>query len=331
MQARYDGYRYSTYGNRRSGKKGGRYSGNAKQKGEKSGARLIICAFILACSLIVKTFFPSAVDTVRKNMLPVIDRDIDYKGAITALGDTLTGDKGVMQVLGEVYTRAFGEKTDNDLQVIDANTEEPVIYGPQILLKAGTSMPGKSADALRGVQESVESVQEIADEASESEIDPVVEAFLLNQAQFSEYGLPESVSYDMPVLSIDEYTLPVFGFVSSSFGFRDHPIDGDLKFHYGTDVAANTGDPVCAFADGTVLAAGESTSLGLYILIEHDGGVKTQYAHCSELYVDAGAVVAEGEKVAAVGETGAATGPHLHFELIVDGEYVNPEYYLSFE
>ena len=77
-----------------------------------------------------------------------------------------------------------------------------------------------------------------------------------------------------------------------------------------------------------MLAAGESSSLGNYIIINHDG-VESEYGHLSEILVSEGDAVSAGDVIGRVGETGNATGPCLHFELEVDGEYVNPEYYLS--
>ena len=108
-----------------------------------------------------------------------------------------------------------------------------------------------------------------------------------------------------------------------------HPIQGVVKFHYGTDFAASAGTDVLAFADGTVLAAGQDAGYGNYVKIDHGNGYVTLYGHCSELLVSAGQTVQRGERIALVGATGQATGPHLHFELMHDGVYLNPEFYLA--
>ena len=119
------------------------------------------------------------------------------------------------------------------------------------------------------------------------------------------------------------------GMTSSGFGYRVHPIHGDVRFHYGTDFAANAGTDVLCFADGKVIEAGYDSGYGNYIKIEHNDEFSTLYAHCSLLLVAVGDEVAKGEKIAYVGETGLATGPHLHFELMRNGKYINPEYYLG--
>jgi murein DD-endopeptidase MepM/ murein hydrolase activator NlpD len=124
------------------------------------------------------------------------------------------------------------------------------------------------------------------------------------------------------------YQPPVKGVSSSGFGYRMHPIEKVVKFHYGTDFAAQSGDAIYAFADGTVKTAAEDEGYGKYLVISHPGGYETLYAHCGSLLVSRGETVKMGDRIAAVGQTGKATGPHLHFELIKSGVYLNPEFYL---
>ena len=155
---------------------------------------------------------------------------------------------------------------------------------------------------------------------------PAVAAFLESQAAYAEYAVPTNVSYECPVLPF-EYVSPVSGIKSSGFGYRLHPIENKVKYHYGTDFAANTGTAITAFADGVIVAAGDSDSYGKYIIIDHGDGYSTLYAHCSELCMGCGNV-SKGDVIAKVGSTGAATGPHLHFELKCNDTYLNPEFYL---
>lgn len=163
-------------------------------------------------------------------------------------------------------------------------------------------------------------------EEPEPDFSPKVEAFMQSQEPYSDYAVPANVSYEMPDLPF-EYTCPVQGTTSSGFGYRIHPIANDVRYHYGTDFSANTGEDVLAFADGVIRAAGEDGSFGKYIIIDHEGGYSTLYAHCSQLCVSSG-TVSRGEVIARVGSSGAATGPHLHFELMQGEIYLNPEFYL---
>lgn len=144
---------------------------------------------------------------------------------------------------------------------------------------------------------------------------------------YSEENLPEGVSMEQAILDFD-YCAPVSGAVSSEFGYREHPAAGEERFHYGIDLAADTGTDVLCFADGTVTAVGDSSSYGKYCIVSHSGGYSTLYAHCSRIKVSADAAVKKGEAIAEVGQTGMATGPHLHFELQQNGVYLNPVYYL---
>ena len=124
---------------------------------------------------------------------------------------------------------------------------------------------------------------------------------------------------------------PLKGTLTSGFGPREDPNTGLETMHYGVDIAAQEGAEVCAFADGTVSVVGESTVLGKYLTVQHPGGYETLYAHCSAVTAKSGQSVAMGEVIAAVGQTGNATGPHLHFELHRDDDFLNPVYYFTDE
>jgi len=121
---------------------------------------------------------------------------------------------------------------------------------------------------------------------------------------------------------------PDYTRISSEFGWRTHPVLGTQKFHSGLDMASPGGSRILAAYDGTVVAAGYSSSMGNYIMIDHGSGLYTVYMHASALYVSAGDYVTAGTKIAAVGSTGMSTGNHLHFSVRLNGEYVNPWNYL---
>lgn len=122
---------------------------------------------------------------------------------------------------------------------------------------------------------------------------------------------------------------PSSGTVTSPFGWRIHPIYGYKKFHTGIDIGASSGSAIVAANPGTVLSAGWNGGYGKCVIIDHGGGVTTLYAHSSSLNVSAGQYVERGQKIAAVGSTGASTGPHLHFEVRINGGYVNPYPYIT--
>lgn len=118
---------------------------------------------------------------------------------------------------------------------------------------------------------------------------------------------------------------PVSGTISSRFGVRSRIRS---SAHTGLDIATSSGTPIGAAASGTVTFAGWKGSYGYLVVITHSNGVQTYYGHCSKLYVSAGQTVSQGQSIAAVGSTGNSTGPHLHFEIRVNGIAYNPQNYL---
>lgn len=121
---------------------------------------------------------------------------------------------------------------------------------------------------------------------------------------------------------------PLSGTITSRFGGRTSPGGIGSTNHKGLDIAAKKGTSIKAAASGTVKFAGYKGSLGKLVIIDNGNSVQTYYGHCSEIYVEAGQKVEAGETIAAVGSTGAATGPHLHFEIHINGTAVNPQNYV---
>ncbi|QUL97854.1 MAG: peptidoglycan DD-metalloendopeptidase family protein [Candidatus Fermentithermobacillus carboniphilus] len=121
---------------------------------------------------------------------------------------------------------------------------------------------------------------------------------------------------------------PVRGEITSGFGWRPHPVTGKRDFHSGVDIAAGYWTPIKAAADGIVRFAGYKYGYGRVVIIDHGYGLETAYAHCISIKVKAGQKVTRGETIAYVGDSGTATGPHLHYEVHKDGVLMNPLNYL---
>ncbi len=117
--------------------------------------------------------------------------------------------------------------------------------------------------------------------------------------------------------------------LTSKFGMRNHPVLGTRRKHNGIDLAAPTGTPVFATADGIVEKAKHFSSYGLYVQIDHGAELETRYAHMSRLAVEAGERVQKGQLVGYVGSTGRSTGPHLHYEVRIAGHPVDPLPYMA--
>jgi murein DD-endopeptidase MepM/ murein hydrolase activator NlpD len=112
---------------------------------------------------------------------------------------------------------------------------------------------------------------------------------------------------------------PARGWITSDFGARMDPYTGERRVHEGVDIASSTGQPIFAPSDGTVVFSGTEGSYGNVLVIDHGFGVKTRYAHLSQIVVRLGDKVKRGTRVAAVGSSGRSTGPHLHYEVRVNG------------
>jgi murein DD-endopeptidase MepM/ murein hydrolase activator NlpD len=263
--------------------------------------KLCCAAGVLVALVTLKLLVPDLGGGLRAKVAEALRLGRDSAAALETLGERLS-----------LRTAAPADEAENAADADAALTLVPV-----------TAAPGRETRYLRYT------VEEAVPAGETGPVVPaVVSAFLAQQAAFTDEPIPARVdsAFHVPPFA---YVTPVSGCNSSGFGFRLHPLLRIVRFHYGTDFAANSGAEVRAFADGTVSFAGYDDSFGYHLRIDHGGGWESHYAHCSELKVCAGARVSAGTCVALVGATGLATGPHLHFELTKDGLYVNPEYYLS--
>lgn len=133
-----------------------------------------------------------------------------------------------------------------------------------------------------------------------------------------------------PVFSTVKILPPIEkGRYTSYFGYRISPITGEYGFHSGLDIAASKGTRIRAAFSGKVLKTGFDVKAGNYLYLSHNDGLVTFYCHCSDILVDSGTVVRQGETVALVGSTGYSTGPHLHFEVRKNNIRYNPMWLLG--
>ena len=271
--------------------------------------KVYLCAAVFLLLTAVKMVAPAAAADAREVLLPAINTDDDYKSVFAE----------IRSVFAPAQVQAQDEQLRQYLPAVNVNMSAWATPAPEPT-PTPTSEPTPEPTPAP-TPEPTQSPQLQAAFAAR-------ETFLNEQAVYSGYAVPANVSYVVSELPF-AHASPVAGYTSSGFGYRLHPLENKVKFHYGTDFAANSGTAVCAFADGTVLAAGQDDGYGNYVKIRHADGYTTLYGHCSKLLVRAGETVTMGQEIALVGATGKATGPHLHFELMHDGYYYNPEFYLA--
>ena len=240
-------------------------------RGEKPSrfeVKSAICLVVFILAALGRIFFPSAFLTVSEKVKTVMADGIDYRRAVSALSDGITGKTSLK---------------DAAVTVMNCIT---------------------NGEAVRVTAE------------ADGETDP-----------FSDFAVPADATYDKSEISFPTIR-PVAGEITSAFGYRIHPVSGDVRFHYGVDIACDEGTDVSSFADGEVLAVSDTTDYGNNILIRHADDTMTRYAHLSRITAKVGDTVTAGQKIGESGSTGNATGACLHFEIRVGEHFVNPAYYL---
>ena len=186
--------------------------------------------------------------------------------------------------------------------------------------------------AKRAAQHVLEPVQETVQETGTvAAIDERAEVETIQSAGGEDIRVLDALqdsTFEAVTVS-QEAVMPVQGKVTSPFGYRIHPITGNRSFHTGIDLAAPQGTPIAAAYGGVVKDTGYTSGRGNYILLEHGENLQTLYCHLSEIDVQEGDTVDAGGTIGLVGTTGMSTGPHLHFELRVDGVRCDPVYVLK--
>lgn len=263
----------------------------------KKQVRLLAAAGIVLLLALLRPLLPARVEAARSQAAAALSLDQNASAALRAIGSGLFSarTRAPEQESTETPNAAF-------LPVWEREAEVPA--GPRQYAEEAVS-------------------------AGESGYCPEVAAFLARQSPYlPEHPMPADVEPNRAALPFAA-AAPVAGHSAAGFGYRTHPILGEVRFHYGTDIAADAGEDILAFADGIVTFSGPAEDYGNYLVLDHGDGWTSHYAHCSYLYAEVGQRVTRGEKVALVGATGLVTGPHLHFELRRDGIWYNPEYYIN--
>ncbi|MEZ5375400.1 MAG: peptidoglycan DD-metalloendopeptidase family protein [Acidimicrobiales bacterium] len=186
-------------------------------------------------------------------------------------------------------------------------------------------------------QQAVQAALKAELDARIAEWEETVAEFAAEEAALSEFIRAEEAKAIPPPpppaagaggVSASGFQWPISAYVTSEYGWRIHPIYGTKRLHAGIDLGAGTGTPIAASAGGTVIHAGPYGGYGNAVIINHGNGITTLYAHQSKIAVSTGQQVGRGEVIGYVGSTGNSTGPHLHFEVRVNGSAVNPRGYL---
>ena len=305
--------------------------------------QLLICLALFLVVFLGKGIFPAKLVEIRDSVLSLITSDTDFRSAFSTLGGSLS-ENTIFGQMEDFCVEVFGVGKTPSVDNAGDNSPDPALTSmtsAQVSFLSGNPNEQEIADHLLyqsarkipipasvhfGVQQSEE---EAAVPTQEVKAVPAAGTLIL-KSDYSGEELPNNYTMDQLSLGDLETVTPVLGYINSGYGYRDHPISGVYQFHGGVDISGKTGDPIQAFAAGTVEYVGEDDSFGLYLQLDHGNGVKSFYAHCSAVCVKKGQTVALGEKIAEVGASGTATGPHLHLELKYNKMHLNPIYYITY-
>lgn len=323
----------ATYRRTAQGKRRVQSTKEMKQGEKRKLIQLLVSLVLFLLVFIGRGVFPTHLESLNE----LLSRDADFAAAFDRFGDDIAGDESVWTALTRMTMAAFGaevsEPSESETPQLPVVRPEDIellgdqrLHGLHYVMEHGVGTYDFAAEL--SVSEQASANEETVSSETVTEQPEVVTA-VAQTYDINGEALPSNVSFAFYELGLENTAVPVMGTVTSEFGFRTGPISGKHEFHLAIDIAASEGTAISAFADGVVRYIGESDSFGLYLMIDHDNGVSTFYAHCSKLLVRKGDVITCGQTVALVGETGSATGPHLHFTLLKDDIRLDPSYYVD--
>ncbi len=241
-------------------------------------------------------FVDRAIETKEEEVVATVKQDvaITYKYYEIALNNETVDSVDTLEEAEELINKVKEEKQEElDLSIIEKYTEKEEEVKTTELEVAKSDIQTKIAEKLEKIEKQKEEEERIN-------------------------NMPE-------IKGIKLAYMPVAGTITSRYGVSSRI---RKSTHTGLDIATPTGTPIQVVASGTVTAASYSGAYGNLVKVEHGNGLETWYAHTSKMYVKVGQKVEAGEVIAAVGSTGNSTGSHLHLEIRIDGEHVNPQNYL---
>lgn len=269
--------------------------------------QLVVCLLLFGLVFIGRGAPEGRIHMLGQTLSNLVHQDTDFRAAFSHVGKAISDGEPFVETFGVLWSEVFGDGAKEQTPPVEGTGQEGAGDTPQ---EAPPTEEGSTAPP----QET-----------------PPQETSQQTNAAPPAAAPPQETAAPAPgnALVNEETVTPVMGVLTSPFGYRTNPIDGQWKQHDGIDIMANEGTPIRAFAAGEVDFIGRSPSYGLYLQIKHNNGITSFYAHCSELLVKKGQKIALGETVALVGSTGDVTGAHLHLEMKQDGKRIDPLPYVE--
>lgn len=332
----------TTYGRRATGgSRTARRTRYPARKNEPQGDRRRLIQLMVSLALFLLVYIGRGVFPAQFEMWQnAIYDNVDFLAVFQEFSQSVSDGSPLGKSLEALCVRIMGGEI-----AMDEPDPSPAVNAPQSVVLLG-QMPGagqkylsthgvmersankKTADKL--IQPAVSDPPEAMETPRpEESAQPVLETAVAQEYSPDGIKLPSNVSFAFYELGLPQTVDPVSGPVTSTFGYRDSPVNGKYEFHLALDIGAAEGTEIGAFSDGVVEYIGESDEFGQYLKITHANNVSSFYAHCSKLLVHKGDTVTCGQTVALVGHTGNATGPHLHLTIEKDNIRLDPAYYVG--
>lgn len=279
------------------------------------------------------------------NYLEVLFQSEDFSDFLTRfeyLSYITKRDKNLVEEVKSVKAQLETQKATLEQQLASLNALKSEEEGVKALLEEQQSQQESVYAELEkdeaAIKETIAAMQatsdeigkKIADLQAQEEAKRAAAAAAANQSNGAvTAAAADASSYEVTSAGSGVWPAPASYTITSNYGGRSYPLDGSYNYHLGTDIGASYGTPVVSYQAGTVLIASYHWSYGNYVVVDHGNGLSTLYAHMSALTVSAGQSVSAGQQVGLVGSTGSSTGPHLHFEVRINGSNVDPAPYLG--
>ncbi|MCL2080512.1 MAG: peptidoglycan DD-metalloendopeptidase family protein [Oscillospiraceae bacterium] len=238
----------------------------------------------------------------------------DLLGRISIISDIAAADRKVIAELQAARDEIISAREQLEAEKVEQQRSKQELADAQSEL----ANQYKELDKLMAELEADEKELLLAEDEADKEMAKLQAAIAAEIAEQQRRNRTQYVGGSMA------WPAPEWTRLSSEYGNRIHPILKVNRFHSGVDLAAPTGSPILAANSGTVLKAEWNGGYGNCVVIDHGGGVATLYAHASRILVKKGQNVTKGDRIALIGSTGTSTGPHLHFEVLIDGKTENP-------
>jgi murein DD-endopeptidase MepM/ murein hydrolase activator NlpD len=251
----------------------------------------------------------------------ILSLHIQYSSELSRLHAELDANKRVALELGK------GQDAVVRVARLELELRKMLSYKSEKSLLNSDNVGGPSEEDVQNLTLMLEHQPEMAAEKASVDMESLVASAEAREKSFDE--IRKYVDHKRSMLAAKPTAWPVHGWISSGFGSRVNPLSGEPGFHTGVDIANDIGTPVHATADGRVAFAGWEGGYGKLVVVEHGQGFSTYYGHLSEIKATVGQMVRRGTTVGLMGQTGDATGPHVHYEIRVYGAAVDPTKYME--